>query len=111
MTPPEDGDDDSASASRTITMVTTQVASSRDASSSPHRKLHTKLVALSCIQDALQWAACSKDTHMPAPSVADPTPPEASRTADHIQVLITGSLHLVGGVIKVLDTKLALLDE
>ncbi|XP_002741781.1 folylpolyglutamate synthase, mitochondrial-like [Saccoglossus kowalevskii] len=63
----------------------------------------TKSVTFDCIVDALQWAACAKDSHMSHPRPEDPTPPHSVLEADHIQVLVTGSLHLVGGVIKVLD--------
>ena len=69
----------------------------------------TKLVVMCCIQDAVQWAACAKDSQLGSPSLEDPNPPEASRTAKHIQVLVTGSLHLVGGVLKILDPDLVLM--
>ncbi|XP_072015626.1 folylpolyglutamate synthase, mitochondrial-like isoform X2 [Amphiura filiformis] len=70
-------------------------------------KPDTKLVVMCCIQDAIQWAACCKDSQLGSPSLEDPIPPDASRAAKHIQVLVCGSLHLVGGVIKILDPNLA----
>ncbi|XP_011676566.1 folylpolyglutamate synthase, mitochondrial [Strongylocentrotus purpuratus] len=66
-----------------------------------------KLVKLSSMTDALQWAACCKDSNLSSPSLHDPTPSNHATSANHIQVLITGSLHLVGGVIGILDPELA----
>ncbi|XP_071820478.1 folylpolyglutamate synthase, mitochondrial-like isoform X2 [Apostichopus japonicus] len=65
-------------------------------------------VAVPSITDALQWAACAKDPHLSSPSREYSTPAEAAIAADHIQVLVTGSIHLVGGVIKVLNPDLVL---
>ena len=63
-----------------------------------------KLIVLECIQDALQWAACNKDSHLDcSPTSTDLAPPDISKNAKHIQVLATGSVRLVGGVIKVLN--------
>ncbi|XP_063965971.1 folylpolyglutamate synthase, mitochondrial-like isoform X1 [Lytechinus pictus] len=69
--------------------------------------VNTKIVKLPSMTDALQWAACCKDSHLSSPSIHDPTPSNHAISANHIQVLITGSLHLVGGVISILDPKLA----
>ena len=68
-----------------------------------------KLVVLECIEDALQWAACNKDSHLDScPTSTDLAPPDSSRNAKHIQVLATGSVRLAGGVIKVLEPGLVL---
>ncbi|KAJ8038851.1 Folylpolyglutamate synthase, mitochondrial [Holothuria leucospilota] len=67
-----------------------------------------KCVAVPSITDALQWAACAKDPHLSSPRREDPSPPDAAIAAERIQVLVAGSIHLVGGVIKVLDPELAL---
>ena len=70
--------------------------------------VQTKLVKLHSILDALQWAACCKDTSLSSPSIHDPTPPDQAIAANHVQVLVTGSIHLVGGVISILGPSLAI---
>ncbi|XP_077986684.1 folylpolyglutamate synthase, mitochondrial-like isoform X2 [Glandiceps talaboti] len=73
--------------------------------------MKTKSVTFQCITDALQWAACAKDPRLSSPSRENPSPPDIVLDAQHIQVLVTGSLHLVGGVIKVLNPDLATKDD
>ncbi|XP_006818114.1 folylpolyglutamate synthase, mitochondrial-like [Saccoglossus kowalevskii] len=55
-----------------------------------------------CAMHAVQWAACGKDPYIPHPRHKDPTPPQSIMEADHVQVLVTGSLLLVGRVIGIL---------
>ncbi|XP_059159689.1 folylpolyglutamate synthase, mitochondrial-like isoform X2 [Physella acuta] len=50
-----------------------------------------------CIYDALVWAAHGRDAAFVGQCVESPV-----ATAGHVQVLITGSLHLVGGVLGVI---------
>ncbi|XP_006825305.1 folylpolyglutamate synthase, mitochondrial-like [Saccoglossus kowalevskii] len=64
----------------------------------------TQSVSFECVMHALRWASCGKDSLMPKPRSEDPTPPQCIMEADHVQVLVTGSLHLVATVIKILDT-------
>ena len=56
-----------------------------------------------CIRDALQWCASDRDPLLSAaaPSSPHPPPPTVAK-ADHIQLLVIGSLHLVGTVMNVL---------
>ncbi|XP_077866772.1 folylpolyglutamate synthase, mitochondrial-like [Saccoglossus kowalevskii] len=56
-----------------------------------------------CVKHALQWISCGKDLRMSKPRSEDPTPLQSIVEADHVQVLVTGSLYLVGCVIKVLE--------
>ena len=68
----------------------------------------TKTVAFDCIAHALHWATGgrqalpSSQTLSPPPS---PTFPTSLSEATHIQVLVTGSLHLVGGVMGLLGAE------
>ena len=57
-----------------------------------------------CIRDALQWCASDRDPILSAaaPSSPHPPPPTVVAKADHIQLLVIGSLHLVGTVMNVL---------
>ncbi|XP_076436743.1 folylpolyglutamate synthase, mitochondrial-like isoform X2 [Babylonia areolata] len=50
-----------------------------------------------CIASALQWVAGREGVDL-----ADPTPTGGKGEGDHMQVLVTGSLHLVGGVLELL---------
>jgi len=57
-------------------------------------------VVIPCINDALLWATAGRDTDLP-PQYEDthhPTPPTLLQS-DMVQLLVTGSLHLVGGVV------------
>uniref|UniRef100_A0ABM0MKA0 tetrahydrofolate synthase n=1 Tax=Saccoglossus kowalevskii TaxID=10224 RepID=A0ABM0MKA0_SACKO len=73
------------------------------ASSSKTKSDSSKYVKFECVKHALQWLSCGKDSHMPNPRSEDPTPPQSIMEADHVQVLVTGSLYLIGCVIHVLD--------
>ena len=55
----------------------------------------------SSIQDALLWATQGRDPNLNCASLSKELASTSSclEGADHIQVLCTGSLHLIGGVI------------
>ena len=88
------------------------VAAVGDAQATSPAKLHTGVAeavatpiaeVFPTIADALQWVRTWADqTRTPT----DPVEESSRKRRPHIQVLITGSLHLVGGVIKVLDPEL-----
>lgn len=74
----------------------------------PQREAHT--LVFPCILSALQWTAQGRDpvlarrTRMGSPGKASIAAKAALlRSAAQIHVLVTGSLHLVGGVLKHLD--------
>ncbi|XP_048775690.1 folylpolyglutamate synthase, mitochondrial-like isoform X3 [Ostrea edulis] len=50
-----------------------------------------------CISSALTWATQGKEPNISSQSFIEI--PSKLRNADHIQILVTGSLHLVGGVL------------
>ncbi|XP_061184019.1 folylpolyglutamate synthase, mitochondrial-like isoform X2 [Saccostrea echinata] len=50
-----------------------------------------------CISSALNWATQGKEPNISSQSFTEF--PSKVKDADHIQILVTGSLHLVGGVI------------
>ncbi|KAJ8038264.1 Folylpolyglutamate synthase, mitochondrial [Holothuria leucospilota] len=66
-----------------------------------------KCVALPSISCALRWASAGKDNTMGLPGEDTFPIPEAALKADRIQVLVTGSLYLVGGALTLLDPGLA----
>uniref|UniRef100_A0A8C5KYF9 Folylpolyglutamate synthase n=1 Tax=Jaculus jaculus TaxID=51337 RepID=A0A8C5KYF9_JACJA len=80
----------------------------------PHPGSPCSLV-FSCISHALQWISQGRDPifQPPSPSKGLLSHPTASsgasilREAAAIHVLVTGSLHLVGGVLKLLDPSLS----
>lgn len=59
----------------------------------------------SCILHALLWATQGKDPLVPASEAefVEASIPQSLRDSDHLQILVTGSLHLVGGVLGVID--------
>ncbi|XP_067661824.1 folylpolyglutamate synthase, mitochondrial-like isoform X3 [Haliotis asinina] len=63
--------------------------------------------AFPCILQALYWAGQGRDTNVKLPTDAD-IPPISDKLQDstHIQILITGSLHLVGGALGLLNPDL-----
>ncbi|KAB7493815.1 Folylpolyglutamate synthase, mitochondrial [Armadillidium nasatum] len=65
------------------------------------RKKCQQCLTFQCISDAFSWITCEKD------STDQINVPLKLREAEHIQVLVTGSLHLIGGVLSVLDPTLA----
>uniref|UniRef100_A0A6I8NEW9 Folylpolyglutamate synthase n=2 Tax=Ornithorhynchus anatinus TaxID=9258 RepID=A0A6I8NEW9_ORNAN len=81
--------------------------------SSP-RPLNSNSLVFSCISHALQWISQGRDPHFqpPAPRGLHNHPVASSgavllKEATAIRVLVTGSLHLVGGVLKLLDQSLS----
>lgn len=65
-----------------------------------------KTMVFNCITHTLHWVASERDPSLP-PSASDPSPPPSPpphqlTSADHVQLLVTGSLHLVGDVMSVL---------
>ncbi|BFZ05785.1 hypothetical protein BsWGS_08824 [Bradybaena similaris] len=62
----------------------------------------------SCILNALLWATQGKDPSVPASEAefVAASIPRSLRDADHLQILVTGSLHLVGGVLGVIDPRM-----
>ncbi|XP_065593656.1 folylpolyglutamate synthase, mitochondrial isoform X2 [Cyrtonyx montezumae] len=79
------------------------------------RPLNSTSLVFPCISHALQWISQGRDPHLPMPTSkggAHPHPVAASgavllQEAAAIRVLVTGSLHLVGGVLKLLDPTLS----
>ncbi|XP_068770448.1 folylpolyglutamate synthase, mitochondrial isoform X4 [Struthio camelus] len=81
---------------------------------SAERPLNSNSLVFPCISHALQWIAQGRDPRVPAPAAkgAHPHPVASSgavllQEAAVIRVLVTGSLHLVGGVLKLLDPALS----
>lgn len=80
----------------------------------PHTHGTSSLV-FSCISHALQWISQGRDPDFQTPScprdlLAHPVANSGAsvlREAAAIHVLVTGSLHLVGGVLKLLDPSLS----
>lgn len=79
------------------------------------RPLNSPSLVFPCLSHALQWIAQGRDPHLPAPPPkggAHPQPVASSgavllQEAAAVRVLVTGSLHLVGGVLKLLDPSLS----
>ncbi|KAM9176549.1 LOW QUALITY PROTEIN: folylpolyglutamate synthase, mitochondrial [Mergus octosetaceus] len=79
------------------------------------RPLNSPSLVFPCLSHALQWIAQGRDPHLPVPPPkggAHPQPVASSgavllQEAAAIRVLVTGSLHLVGGVLKLLDPSLS----
>lgn len=79
------------------------------------RPLNSTSLVFPCISHALQWITQGRDPHLPLPASkvgAHPHPVATSgavllQEAAAIRVLVTGSLHLVGGVLKLLDPTLS----
>ncbi|XP_068104657.1 folylpolyglutamate synthase, mitochondrial-like isoform X2 [Hyperolius riggenbachi] len=75
--------------------------------------LNCNSLVFPCISHALQWATQGRDSNLPSmdSNLLHHHPVASSgsvllREAAHIQILITGSLHLVGGALKLLDQSL-----
>ncbi|NWV32826.1 FOLC protein, partial [Grantiella picta] len=78
------------------------------------RPLNCPALAFPCLAQALRWVAQGRDPHLavPAASGAHPHPVASSgavllREAAAVRVLVTGSLHLVGGALRLLDPALS----
>ncbi|NXY25483.1 FOLC protein, partial [Atrichornis clamosus] len=78
------------------------------------RPLNSPALVFPCLAQALRWVAQGRDPHLAAPvaSGAHPHPAASSgavllREAAAVRVLVTGSLHLVGGALRLLDPALS----
>lgn len=75
--------------------------------STPERS-DTQGFVFDCIVDSLHWISQGYELDLPSKcnSAEFQSRPMALKNADHVQVLCTGSLHLIGGVLGVLDPDL-----
>ncbi|XP_076054249.1 folylpolyglutamate synthase, mitochondrial-like [Oratosquilla oratoria] len=66
-------------------------------------------ITFPCINDALVWLSCGRNAELSNSLQTPPAfpPPQSLQEASQVQVLVTGSLHLVGGVLAVLDPSLS----
>ncbi|XP_054076827.1 folylpolyglutamate synthase, mitochondrial isoform X3 [Rissa tridactyla] len=78
------------------------------------RPLNSPSLVFPCLAQALRWVAQGRDPRLAAPAAtgAHPHPVASSgavllREAAAVRVLVTGSLHLVGGVLRLLDPTLS----
>ncbi|NXG53477.1 FOLC protein, partial [Psilopogon haemacephalus] len=78
------------------------------------RPLNSPALVFPCLAQALRWVAQGRDPHLAAPTAmgAHPHPAASSgavllREAAAVRVLVTGSLHLVGGALRLLDPALS----
>ncbi|XP_069628134.1 folylpolyglutamate synthase, mitochondrial isoform X1 [Haliaeetus albicilla] len=77
------------------------------------RPLNSPALVFPCLAQALRWVAQGRDPHLAAPTATGAHHPAASsgavllQEAAAIRVLVTGSLHLVGGVLRLLDPALS----
>eukprot|EP00058_Branchiostoma_floridae_P004148 XP_002589636.1 hypothetical protein BRAFLDRAFT_128960 [Branchiostoma floridae] len=76
---------------------------SKDQSSDEENLNSAKARVFPCISDALSWIQHGKDKELSRSNSSQCHPHSSLDEAVHIQVLITGSLHLIGGALKVLD--------
>lgn len=65
-----------------------------------------KMATFNCLSQALRWCSAGRDPSLPPPSPEAKTsavlPLVEVSEAAHVQVLITGSLHLVGAAMNIL---------
>ncbi|NWY96984.1 FOLC protein, partial [Loxia curvirostra] len=78
------------------------------------RPLNSPALVFPCLAQALRWVAQGRDPQLAAPTAsgAHPHPAASSgavllREAATVRVLVTGSLHLVGGALRLLDPALS----
>ncbi|NXF29488.1 FOLC protein, partial [Nyctibius bracteatus] len=78
------------------------------------RPLNSPALVFPCLAQALRWVAQGRDPRLAAPAASGAHPPPAAssgavllREAAAVHVLVTGSLHLVGGVLRLLDPALS----
>ncbi len=76
---------------------------SRPSSHMTQQDAYPNYLSFDCISHALQWALTGRAYSLPShPSVPLPPPPPNVLHAEHVQLLVTGSLYLVGGVLQAL---------
>ncbi|XP_078685851.1 folylpolyglutamate synthase, mitochondrial-like [Branchiostoma floridae x Branchiostoma belcheri] len=80
---------------------------SRDGAMSEEKLDSPKARVFPCISDALSWVQHGKDKELSRSNSPQCHPHSSLDEAVHIQVLITGSLHLIGGALKVLDPSMS----
>ena len=65
-----------------------------------------KMATFNCLSQALRWCSAGRDPSLPLPSpeakISTLLPLIEVSEAAHVQVLITGSLHLVGAAMNIL---------
>ena len=61
----------------------------------------------SSISEGIRWISSGKDPDIEKPCPGGPEVPSRLAMAEHVQILITGSLHLVGGIMKFLGPDIA----
>lgn len=71
------------------------------------RSLHVPTVIFPCVSHALKWILQDRDDSIPDASTPVPELPSKLKNARHIQLLVTGSLHLVGNVLSIIDPGLS----
>lgn len=59
-----------------------------------------------CVSSAFRWIARGRDANIGQPDLDAPETPEKLLNAKHTQVVVTGSLHLVGTVMKFLGPEI-----
>ena len=81
---------------------------SSDTEHSPRSVHKTKCPAFTftCIKDALLWLNQGRDSNLGPASASGTDVPAVVARANHIQLFCTGSLHLVGGMLKILDPEM-----
>ena len=73
-----------------------------EASSSSQTEVTMPTYTFGSISEALQWCSQGHENSISLDSTVLPTVPESLENPAHIQVLVTGSLHLVGGVLRLI---------
>ena len=77
-----------------------------DPSRSPMKE--ENMATFDCLSRALRWCSAERDLSLPPPSpetkMSSDNPPHLVEVseASHVQVLVTGSLHLVGAAMNIL---------
>ncbi|NXM56623.1 FOLC protein, partial [Illadopsis cleaveri] len=69
------------------------------------RPLNSPALVFPCLAQALRWVAQGRDPHLAAPAASGAHPHSGAvllREAAAVRVLVTGSLHLVGGALRLL---------
>ena len=69
-------------------------------------EMSDETAVFSSISDTIRWLSCGKDPSIEKPKEGGPEIPSKLALAEHVQILVTGSLHLVGGVMKFLGPEI-----